>query len=103
MVDTEMRERAEVLASGTMQHIRLSDEHAPRFECFRCRHICHLSAIICPCSPRLVACTRHAQHLCSCPPAARVLVFWHDLHVECRKAAVVVSGDAANLGGAGPF
>jgi hypothetical protein len=70
----------------------------PRLDCVRCRAICHLSAVICRCAPsrRKVACLRHGGHLCGCPPAARMLVYWAGLEevagLAGRAAAAATAG-----------
>jgi hypothetical protein len=63
--------------------VHLLNAGDPRYECFQCRHICHLSAVVCRCEAvrrsKRVACMRHAAALCGCAPAQRVLVFWTPL------------------------
>ena len=103
MVATEMRERLAASLAGLTRQLRLQDqERAPRFECCRCRHICVLSAVICPCAPGRVACVRHAAALCGCASAARMLVYWHDLDAEvaAADAAAAEAPGGAGAGGA---
>jgi len=91
MLATEERERAELAERGTAGLVHLANSGSdPRYDCCKCRHICHLSAVVCRCEPvrrsKKVACMRHAADLCGCAPAQRLLVCWAPL--EALRALV---------------
>mmetsp|Transcript_3553 Transcript_3553/g.7190 ORF Transcript_3553/g.7190 Transcript_3553/m.7190 type:complete len:750 (-) Transcript_3553:153-2402(-) len=47
--------------------------------CLVCKHICFFSAVACRCSSSKVACLRHANWLCSCPPRQKFLLTWESI------------------------
>lgn len=98
MLATEERERAAAADRGVTNVVSLRNSGDPRYECVKCRHICHVSAVICRCpaSRRKVACLRHAAHLCGCPLPQMLLVHWTPL--EEVRALVDAAGAAAQSG-----
>lgn len=43
-------------------------------QCIHCRHAVHISAVWCKCQPGVLACLRHAAHLCACGPSKQTLL-----------------------------
>ena len=89
MLSTEEKERAILEQCGVRRSVHLTNERDLRYECVKCRHICYISGVICPCpmAARKVACLRHAQYLCFCPPDFKLHVSWYTNEELGRLAA----------------
>ena len=74
MVTEETARRDKLRAQVPLLTELLSEEDCPedQYQCCICKGFCYLSQIICPCT-KLVACVDHADQLCSCEGARRIL------------------------------
>lgn len=44
--------------------------------CYKCKHYCFVSAVVCACNEENVSCLRHAREICACPAKQKVIAEW---------------------------
>ncbi|XP_068199618.1 lysine-specific demethylase 5B-B isoform X2 [Antennarius striatus] len=81
MIKEEEELREKVKKMGVLHWKEAKYDHLQDDErqCAKCRTTCYLSAITCPCDPRVLVCLHHAGDLCSCPVANYTLNYRYTL------------------------
>ena len=89
--EVEMRNQKDLvytvkMAPNTYRFDERTMQEDDQRQCCVCKHSCHFSGIVCPCSSTKIACLRHAKALCgsACDMKNKYLLEWVSLEeLEC--------------------
>ena len=98
----ELALRLEIQEEGITNSVRMPrnspniDEQALTYDdkrrCIVCQHACFLSAVVCRCNRKAVACLRHRKEMCKCPASQKCWLFWataDDLQNDLQKISTL--------------